>query len=191
VIKYCDRPYSSVEEMNEALIYNWNSRVQPGDSVTVLGDFSLSASAVPDYLNRLNGSKRLVVGNHDRCWDAVTHPAKLGQQKWKQQYLDWGFEAVSLIGEIWYIETERYTLSHFPFRGEGDHTYVERYAKYRLEDPGYAILLHGHRHSPKEERYRVTNKGSIMIDCGVDAWDYAPVSLKEIFELITTTGMND
>lgn len=59
-----ERPWDDVEEMNEALIANWNSVVQPKDTVIVLGDFVINRSALP-LAARLNGTKELVMGNHD------------------------------------------------------------------------------------------------------------------------------
>jgi calcineurin-like phosphoesterase family protein len=58
--------FSSVEEMNETIIDRWNSVVRPGDKVYHLGDVFFGSK---DWFKvnwpRLNGSKRLVVGNHD------------------------------------------------------------------------------------------------------------------------------
>ena len=76
VIDHCSRPFADVREMDEALLDGWNSRVQPGDDVWVVGDFALgSAETVAHYLRRLRGRKHLVHGNHDRgaartikCW---------------------------------------------------------------------------------------------------------------------------
>lgn len=60
------RPFSSVEEMNAVMIENWNSVVKPGDKVYHLGDvFFGSKDAFKKLWPRLNGSKRLIVGNHD------------------------------------------------------------------------------------------------------------------------------
>ena len=60
------RPFSSVEEMNETMIENWNSVVKPGDKVYHLGDvFFGSKDEFKRLWPRLNGSKRLIVGNHD------------------------------------------------------------------------------------------------------------------------------
>lgn len=42
IIKYCSRPFVNVNEMNEALIENWNKCVNRNDKIFVLGDFALS-----------------------------------------------------------------------------------------------------------------------------------------------------
>lgn len=60
------RPFSSVEEMNETMIERWNDRVKPGDIVYHLGDVTFgSKDAFKRLWPRLNGRKRLIVGNHD------------------------------------------------------------------------------------------------------------------------------
>jgi len=67
IIRYCNRPFTSVEEMNEEMIRRWNATVSPVDEVLHLGDFALGPSdKVREYRNRLNGSLTLVMGNHDR-----------------------------------------------------------------------------------------------------------------------------
>lgn len=68
VIKFDNRPFKTTEEMNETLINNWNSRVKPGDTVYVLGDFSMYLTPVEaiDILRRLNGNIHLIKGNHDK-----------------------------------------------------------------------------------------------------------------------------
>ena len=64
IIRYCDRPFSSVEDMDETMIENWNAVVGPGDHVWHVGDFAFSDK--PErYFRRLNGQKHLVLGNHD------------------------------------------------------------------------------------------------------------------------------
>lgn len=82
IIRYCNRPFESVIEMDKALIDNWNKTVSNDDIVWVLGDFALSSK---DYtksiIKSLRGRKRLILGNHDRY-----------SQKW---YREVGFEFVS------------------------------------------------------------------------------------------------
>lgn len=79
IIRYCQRPFESVEEMDYVLIDNWNSVVKPEDSVWVLGDFSMSGDKVflNRTLDRLNGTKFLVAGNHD------SKPCK-SSDKWRE-----------------------------------------------------------------------------------------------------------
>lgn len=60
------REFSSVEEMNETMIERWNEVVRPGDKVYHLGDVFFGPKEwFKQNWSRLNGSKRLVVGNHD------------------------------------------------------------------------------------------------------------------------------
>jgi calcineurin-like phosphoesterase family protein len=70
VLAFDNRPFSNVQEMNEALVTLWNETVTPQDDVYVLGDmfWCKSSEAIP-VLEKLNGRKFLVKGNHDRSND--------------------------------------------------------------------------------------------------------------------------
>ncbi len=88
IIPFCNRPYDSVEQMNEALIANWNEVVAPQDVVWHLGDFSFGETDV--YLRHLNGTKHLIKGNHDgpeTCgdpgWASVTNWSELAVEGWR------------------------------------------------------------------------------------------------------------
>ena len=65
IIGYCARPFGSVQEMDEALIAAWNAAVRPQDKIYHLGDVAMSQQALRRVMPRLNGHKRLVLGNHD------------------------------------------------------------------------------------------------------------------------------
>ena len=73
VLKFADekgnaiRPgFDSVEHMDETLIENWNACVKPEDRVYHLGDVIMGdRSRFEPIMRRLNGQKRLIVGNHD------------------------------------------------------------------------------------------------------------------------------
>ena len=92
IIRYCQRPFSSVDEMNKTLVDNWNSTVSEKDRVIVVGDFAWKN---PQYwLNRLNGTKILIKGNHDH----------------KQNTQGWEF-----VKDLWEtkIEGQRVVFCHY------------------------------------------------------------------------------
>lgn len=61
------RGFSTVEEMNEAMIKAWNSRVHKNDEVVILGDICMGkADRATEIIKQLKGKKYLVIGNHDR-----------------------------------------------------------------------------------------------------------------------------
>ena len=76
IITYCNRPFASVSEMNESLINRWNSVVSHEDTTYVIGDFAFDKNP-SKFLCRLNGTKVLIKGNHDKRpyredgWDAI------------------------------------------------------------------------------------------------------------------------
>ena len=64
VLKYNNRPWKNVLEMNDALIENWNRKVNKRDTVIIVGDFAWERHGY--FLNVLNGKKELVIGSHDK-----------------------------------------------------------------------------------------------------------------------------
>ena len=108
IINYCNRPFATVEEMNETLIKNWNKVVGKQDIVYVLGDFALCGKdRIIEVGRALNGRKRLILGNHDG--------ASL------ETYREAGFE---YIYNHPIILDEFYILSHCP------QTYIQKNGLY-------------------------------------------------------------
>lgn len=63
-------PFHSLEDMNEKMIDNWNSVVKDNDYVYHLGDVTFQYHRpFSELMHRLKGSKRLIVGNHDKIWN--------------------------------------------------------------------------------------------------------------------------
>jgi calcineurin-like phosphoesterase family protein len=58
------RPWDSVEEMDEDMVKRWNDTVGPNDKVYHLGDVVINRKSL-QILDRLNGDKVLIKGNHD------------------------------------------------------------------------------------------------------------------------------
>lgn len=98
IISYCNRPFDSLEQMHREIIYKWNQKVSKKDVVWILGDFALAdIKSITEWQERLNGNKRLILGNHDR------HSIK--------QYYEAGFKRVYDM-PILYKDT--IALSHYP-----------------------------------------------------------------------------
>lgn len=115
IIKYCSRPYSSVEEMDTELSKNWNRHVRPEDMVIHLGDVSFHKPDVTKrILSKLNGKKHLIIGNHDKedehrwmgVWDTVQHYKELKYERTKFVLFHFGlrvwnksrYDAIHLYG---------------------------------------------------------------------------------------------
>lgn len=64
IIRYCNRPFDSVHDMNKAMTDLWNACVQPDDNIYHLGDFSFGPPRA--YLSKLNGNIFLIKGSHDK-----------------------------------------------------------------------------------------------------------------------------
>lgn len=160
------------------MIQEWNKRVRkPTDKIYVLGDFSFAnANMTAPILNRLNGHKILILGNHDYA----AHKMILAgfQEVHENIYIDIG-------------NKRRVYLSHFPFHPMTDYhktkrgTIIEypfdkvdtRYMHKRMVDDGHAWLLHGHVHGAWKQNER-------QINVGVDVWDFKPVPHEKIIQMM-------
>lgn len=173
VIKYCNRPFATVEEMNEEIIKRFNEVIKPGDTVYHLGDFSMHARYVTEILPRLNGEHHLIAGNHDSCH--FLHYKKRLEKgaKMKQLYLDAGFKTISIDKDI-EINGKIVRMHHMPYAS--DHPQDTRFQEHRPKDFGL-WLLHGHVHCH-------WLKNGKQINVGVDVWDYKPVSIDQIIKLM-------
>jgi len=170
IISFCERPFESTEHMNEALVYNWNSTVKPEDTVYHLGDVSfMNKQKTLDICHRLNGNKKLIMGNHDLNRDV-------------NFWYECGFAEVWRLGYGATVEAEGFTLCHYPYRkdlSEYDH---REYLYHHAPEPkgvlgaGTLVLLHGHVHRQWKTKYG-------MINVGVDVWDLKPVSIDVLQEI--------
>ena len=110
------RPFTSVAEMDEALVSSWNGRVGPDDEVWHLGDFARRLGDVPALLARLNGRIHLIRGNNDPIGIA-----ELAGWSSVRDYHEVEVEGLNLV------------LCHYPFR------------TWNRQHRG-AVNLHGHSH---------------------------------------------
>lgn len=162
IIKYCNRPFANVGEMDQQQIVNWNRVVGTGDDVYHLADFCLGEDAAR-YFSQLNGNIHILnlPWHHDRRW--------LEEIANGRRFLTTRSGLVYLLSteEVLHIENVWLHLSHYPL------------AEWDRKHYG-AWHLHSHSHGRHE------GKGKIL-DVGVDnvykIWgSFRPVSLEEISE---------
>jgi len=98
IIRYCNRPFSSTEEMDKTMIKNWNETVSNKDIVIHLGDFGLgNKEYIASIISQLNGKKILIMGNHDNWTESF--------------YREAGFHTVSRFPIVY---DGFYIMSHAP-----------------------------------------------------------------------------
>jgi calcineurin-like phosphoesterase family protein len=179
IIKYCERPFADFEEMDEAIVENWNNVVGDTDVIYHLGDLALGPSERwNDILTSLNGYKIFVVGNHDRIFAGEKERQRL---KWDEKYHEWFDEVYDNYEGLTLADGTVVNLSHFPY--EADHMDESRYMAYRLEDKGVP-LIHGHTHL--DQIISRSKAGTLQIHVGQDAFDYTPVSEDQVITLIAS-----
>jgi len=155
IIRYCKRPFKSLEEMNKVIIRNHNQRVKPGDTVFHIGDFCFRNSPGGkrgegdilksiDYEKQLNGKIIFIKGNHDKNNSTRTIIENIK--------IKYGGKEINLV----------HSPKHFDYR--------------------YGLNFVGHIHGNwKCKRVYYQKKCIDLINVGVDVWNFRPVSFEEIY----------
>ena len=168
ICKYCDRPYDSVEEMNEAIIANWNSVVEEDDTVFVLGDLGFCGiEKLRVLLPRLKGNIIVIQGNHDS--DKVVH--KLYEEDLIKDYFK--LLEITIINDE-ECPNQQLTLCHFPM--------IDWYNK----EKG-AWMIHGHQHQLPE----TPSCSPKHYDVGLDKNGMTPISFEQLKINITKQYLNN
>ena len=167
ILIYDSRPFSDITENDEELIRRWNSAVGRGDEVWILGDVSWRSPAeTAALLRRMNGVKRLCVGNHDSTLIRNAESAAC-------------FEEITPYKEIRLAKNYGAVLCHYPIPCFNRHM------------RGW-VHLYGHVHNTpewklmEETRRRLEEKcgpcNMINAGCMMEYMDYTPRTLEEILE---------
>lgn len=159
IIKLCNRPFNSMEEMDEILISNWNKKVKKDDTVYIVGDFIWNSQDVEKYITRLSGKKILIVGNHDK-WADIGRYTQYFEKITK-------YEEVSLNGH-------QITFCHYPML-EWKNSRKEGTKKL-----GY--LVYGHIHNNVKPEYKILFKMPNALNAGVDINNFTPVSFDQLIK---------
>jgi calcineurin-like phosphoesterase family protein len=117
IIRYCNRPFSSAEEMDKIILNNFFSKVKDGDIVYHLGDLSFRQESVNNFLKLLSKIEfHMILGNHDN----------------KSFLRNKNVNTLSLYEDI-VIEKQNITICHYPMTSWNKSHYG-------------AWHLHGHHH---------------------------------------------
>ena len=164
IIRYCNRPFKTLFEMNEAIIANHNMRVKPEDTLFMVGDFCFRNSPggkegegeiykFDYYRARLNGNIVFIKGNHDNNNSTKTPIEKV--------VIRYGGQRICMV--------------HNPIHA----------------DSSYPINFVGHVHGAwiikeLDATWKSTqlNEKSIMYNVGVDVNNFRPVAYEEIWSNI-------
>lgn len=155
IIKFCGRPFSDIAEMEETIVTNYNNVVGKKDITFLVGDiiWSNSGREFNKFMNRLNGYKIIVPGNHDKpsCFKSLPGDCVVSQD----------------IVFLYINNFPKYVLSHFPLV---TYSGIER----------GCINLHGHIHSGplSTSGFDTSFKSPNHIDIGVDNQNFTPFHIK-------------
>lgn len=179
ILEYCVRPFETVEEMDDAIIENWNEVVRPEDTVYHLGDFTLMGYQAKSLFQLLSGTKYIVPGGHDWRW--LKHRS--------QSYINLSAYAeanVHILPPLHSLEIK--TSGKYP-----QVVVLCHYPMARWDRSHYgSIHLHGHTHGtlPSGKIWSFSRSGDTRLppkerngfryDVGVDTNNFTPVSLDEI-----------
>jgi calcineurin-like phosphoesterase family protein len=158
ILKFCNRPFESIEEMNETLIHKWNEKISPDDEVYYLGDFAMTKdnALVASILDRLHGTKYLIVGNHEGA--ALNHRKRF---KWIKDYHELKVQDADAQNGVQTIILFHYALRewHGDFRGTWH--------------------LYGHSHGTLPDI-----EEQLAFDIGVDCHHFYPLSYQEVKQIV-------
>lgn len=157
VLSLCNRPYNTIEEMNEDIINKWNSVVTPNDVVRILGDVAFPKSQedidkVIKIIKKLNGNKTLIVGNHD--WKLLKNEKFIKLFSSIENYMSTKDNGRKVI------------LFHYP---------IEEWDGYYRD----SIHLYGHVHNNDLELKKIKNRYNVS----ADVLGFIPKTLDELIEL--------
>ena len=176
IIKFCNRPFDTIQEMDQVLIDNWNSVVSENDTTYYLGDFTLgNLDMFYNYIKDLNGNINIVPGGHDRRWLKNFHSAY-----WK------GKEKIKILDPLYTLKVHnKETNTH-------DTIVLCHYPMLSWDKSHYgSIHLHGHSHGTigsvgksGDIQLPPNQRNGKRLDVGVDVHNYYPISLDTVKEIL-------
>lgn len=158
IIDYCSRPFQSVDEMDHAMLMQWNLHVQPDDHVYVVGDVTFhNPTRTEEILSQLQGHKHLILGNHD-------YDKKKVKGSLKKHFVTIEESRTMVIEGV----NRSVNLYHYPLFG--------------WDKP--KIMIHGHSHNYRPLMTTYETTGQLLINVSVENIEYTPIPETRISEFI-------
>ena len=159
IIKFSDRPFKDVAEMDEILIQKWNEKVGPEDEVYHLGDMGLSSSGkLRKILDRLHGKIYLINGNHEKSAQACHTRFEWIKDYHELVVEDEEFERGQQLIVLFHYAMREWNASHWG---------------------SYHLYGHSHGNLPDDPN-------ALSFDIGVDCHDFYPLSYEEVKAIMKT-----
>lgn len=165
ILKFTNRNIfadNSIEKHDEYIIKLWNSTVDKHDTIYIIGDFALADSIkTRKVLQRLNGNKVLILGNHDKVPEEIkryfNHVTQIKNMTFKASlYKDFMKEDMHVV------------MCHFPM------------VSWDRKNKGY-VMVHGHCHG-KLDNFNDKSK-DLRVDVGFDSklGNHKFISLEKLY----------
>ena len=119
IIKYENRPFKDIEEMEYELIKRWNNKVKSNDDhIYILGDFAfkgsnLSIDHINEIVDNLKGKKHLIIGNHDQFINSIHFKERLWEEVVPYKEIIDRSDIV-IMNKADLIENRNIILCHYP-----------------------------------------------------------------------------
>ncbi|MGH1334786.1 MAG: metallophosphoesterase family protein [Aureispira sp.] len=153
IIKFCNRPFANVQEMNAVMIKRWNEKVKKRDTVYHLGDFGITYKEnLQSILEQLHGKIYLIAGNHESA--AIQNRKRF---EWIKDYFELKIKDPDCSNGVRRIMLFHYAMRTWRGAGRGN------------------WHLYGHSHGTLPDL-----EDKLCFDVGVDCHDFYPLSYEEI-----------
>lgn len=166
ILKFCHRPFNSIQDQTEELIKRWNEIVPEDGIVFHLGDLAWTGDIdrILNLVKSLNGSINLILGNHD-------YKNKLDRDIIKNIFKSYGGDVMDIANILVRDDNNTQIVAcHYPM----------------LFWQPNIIMIHGHIHSgPDSTASEKAAFHPMRYDVGVDNNNYYPISYTKLINIIT------
>ena len=153
ILQLCNRPFETIEQMNETIIENWNRKITGNDTVYIMGDMFFRSKDPEAILRRLHGKKHLALGNHDAWVNRINV-------------------------DKYFVEVGNYLKGT-----DGKHGFIaSHHPQLSWTNPNRIYAIHGHIHANTDDDFwPLLAVRDRVLNAGVDINGFEPVIFQELY----------